>query len=395
MSQGLPRSAGRRRPRVRAWLALLSAASVLAAAPVVTAPGDGGTRPVTAQGRMVSFHDEGVRVDRRTLISASAGPEAIVGSRITVSGVVKVRAGQAAEPRPVRLQERSASGTWRTLASKMSTRTGSFRLAVAAGTTPRVRSFRVVARRVGILAAAHTSAVRVRVLEQITPTPPPTDPIGPPPTETPTGDWDPAEYADPADPAPVGVSTDWSWLWNPGGGRWDPCTVITWAYNPTGSYDGSLADMTRAFALIAGRTGLHFKYVGVTDHEYTDETFPDNADIFVDWSDEAHVSQLAGGVVGIGGGSAYGLPPGRDVSRQIVQGYIVLDTGHTLGQGFATSGGGTWGQVMTHEALHVLGLGHAAGHEQVMAPSIGSTNHRFGAGDLSGMTRIGATNGCL
>lgn len=392
MSPRLPRSAHRRRPGVRAWLALLSTAALLAAVPAIAAPGDGDTRAVTEQARRVSFHDDGVRIDRRTLISASANPDVLAGGRITVSGVVKVRAGK---PRPVRLQERSASGTWRSLTSKMSTRTGSFRFTVPAGTTPRVRTFRVVARRVGDLAAAHTTPVRVRVLEATGPTPPPPDPVIPPPTETPTDDWDAAEYADPTDPAPVGVSSDWSWLWTSGGGRWNPCAVITWAYNPTGSYDGSLADMTRAFARIAGRTGLHFKYVGVTDHQYTDATVPDTADIFIDWSDAAHVSQLAGSVVGIGGGNAYGAPAGSDVAYQIVEGSMVLDTEHTLGQGFTRSGGGTWGQVMTHEALHVLGLGHATGSEQVMAPSIGSTNHLFGAGDLTGMSRIGASNGCL
>lgn len=394
MSQGLPRAAGRRRPGVRVWLALLSSTAVLAAVPAVTATGDGDLRPVTEQGRMVSFTDEGVRVDRRTLISASAAPEAVVGSTIAVSGVVKVRAGRAAEPRPVRLQERSPAGVWRTLASKRSTRTGSFRFTVPAGAMPRARVFRVTARRVGDLMAARTSAVRVNVVQVPASTPAPTE-VAPPPTETPTGDWDAAEYVDPADPAPVGVSTDWSWLWSSGGGRWNPCTVIRWAYNPTGSYDGSLEDMTRAFARIAGRTGLRFKYVGVTDHEYTDATAPDTADIFIDWSDEAHVSRLAGSVVGIGGGEAYGAPAGRDVAYQIVQGSIVLDTGHTLVPGFTASGSGTWGQVMTHEALHVLGLGHATGYEQVMAPSIGSTNHLFGAGDLSGMARVGASNGCL
>lgn len=153
--------------------------------------------------------------------------------------------------------------------------------------------------------------------------------------------------------------------------------------------------MKRAFARIAGRTGLHFKYVGVTAHEYTDPTVPDTADIFIDWSDEAHVSALAGSVVGIGGGNAYGVPAGHDVAYRIVQGSIVLDTGHNLVHGFTTSDAGTWGQVMTHEALHVLGLGHAAGQEEVMAPFVGPTNHLFGADDLAGMSRIGASNSCL
>jgi len=49
---------------------------------------------------------------------------------------------------------------------------------------------------------------------------------------------------------------------------------------------------------------------------------------------------------------------------------------------------------MLHEAMHALGLGHAAGQAQVMYGAVSSTNHLFGAGDLTGLDRIGAPT-CL
>jgi hypothetical protein len=103
---------------------------------------------------------------------------------------------------------------------------------------------------------------------------------------------------------------------------------------------------------------------------------------------------LAGSVVGVGGGSAHGVYD-RDVSWKMTRGYIVLDKAHSLRPGYDKTGSGTWGQVMQHEVLHALGLGHAAGREEMMYTSITSTNHLFGAGDITGFDKIGAGNGCL
>lgn len=316
-----------------------------------------------------SAHDP-ARLDRAASITASVPESVETGSTVVVSGVVRV----ASRRRVVVLVEWTGS-EWRRVARKRSTRTGSFRFAVPAGTTARTRTFQVRAPRARTLAAARTDRLPVRV----TSTAPPA----------------PQEPTTSGEAAPVGQPDDWSFLFANGGSRWNPCTTIRWAYNPQGSYDGSLSHVQESFTRIAARTGLAFEYVGETSHVHkTGTAFPTNADIAVGWADAASVPDLAGGVVGIGGGRARSTS-GKDVAWQLVEGYVVLDREHALRPGFDTSGSTTWGQVMQHEVLHALGLGHAQGAEQVMHGSVSSLNHRFGAGDLTGMHRVGADPGCL
>jgi hypothetical protein len=195
----------------------------------------------------------------------------------------------------------------------------------------------------------------------------------------------------------LGAADDWTYLFT-GGARWNPCTTIEWAYNPAGGYAGSLADMQEAFDRLAARTGLTFSYVGATTYvPWTGGTFPAGADIALGWADATQVSSLSGSTVGVGGGSTSSTRAGADVPAKIVRGQVVFDKGDLLRlrQGYDGSGSGTWGQVFVHEVMHALGLGHAAGAEQVMYPSITATNHRFGAGDLTGLGRVGASAGCL
>jgi hypothetical protein len=145
---------------------------------------------------------------------------------------------------------------------------------------------------------------------------------------------------------------------------------------------------------VAGRTGLHFKYVGPTGLLYLgDHALEVGPDIVVAWSNASGVLALAGGIVGLGGGWA--LPVGADVANQIVSGYVVLDRDALLTGGFTLGGMPTWGQVMEHEIGHAVGLGHAHGAQQVMFASVGADDHQFGAGDLAGLARAGAAAGCL
>ena len=83
------------------------------------------------------------------------------------------------------------------------------------------------------------------------------------------------------------------------------------------------------------------------------------------------------------------------MANQLVRGRMVLDSESPLRPGFHPSGNPTWGQVMLHELMHVVGLGHAGGRDQVMFASANAENHRLGAGDIGGLRAVGSARGCL
>lgn len=342
-----------------------------------------------AQVRAESFTDS-VRVIPGFTPRSSGRGAVAPGSQFLLSGKVKVR---KRTPRKVFLQERSGASSWRTIAKKRSSRSGSVRFTVASGAAAGTRYLRLYAPAANRLPKYVSRTVAVTVDK---PTPGTTagsaDGLPKGPTPAPTGDWDAAELAPTGDPQPAGSAGDWTWLM-PEHARWNPCSVIRWGYDATGSYSGSLADIKRAFALTAGRTGLHFKYVGTLDYRAFETTHnrPGNVDMVVGWSDATRDPHLSGHVVGVGGprASSSGGP------WKIIAGSLVLDRDEVLRSGFDVAGAVTWGQVMVHEIGHTIGLGHAAADTQLMAPTASSRNHRFGAGDLAGMVRVGASGGCF
>ncbi len=388
---------------VSAIVSALSWGSAVSTSPAVL----GGPAPVAEMHqRTVSFSDEGVRVDPGSRYAA-APLKVAAGSRIVLVGKVPAKVRQRLSPRPVSLQELAAAGRWRTVKRTHSARTGRFSFPVAAGSALRVRSFRVQAARYKGLAPYRSGVQRVRVVAK---PPVASGPVtgtanGLPrgPSEVPTGGWDPAEYAAASLPRSLGSATDWTGSYWQGpdhrSARWNPCAVIRWAYDPTGSYARSVNDMKRAFALLAGRSGLHFKYVGAMNFAAytTTDRLPAGVDVAVGWSDSSKWPRLAGNTVGLGGSSARSTADVNDTSQayRIYEGYIVLDKAGRMRAGFDKTGTATWGQVMTHEAGHVVGLGHSNGSSQLMYSAALSNNHLLGAGDLTGLSRVGATRGCL
>ena len=95
-------------------------------------------------------------------------------------------------------------------------------------------------------------------------------------------------------------------------------------------------------------------------------------------------------VIGFGGNRSTARPDGVS---EIVSGYVLLDQDHALPAGFGI--GSSWGKTMLHEMTHAVGLGHAAGAEQLMYPQVAQTPAGFGAGDLSGLKAVGAGQGCF
>lgn len=181
---------------------------------------------------------------------------------------------------------------------------------------------------------------------------------------------------------PRGSAKDWEWL-SSSGARWDPCRAITYRINPRGSHRGATADIAAAFRAVTRVTGFRFQDLGSTHRAVRRDrpgSHPRGTDILVDWQTPRQDRGLVGRVAGIGGHWVLG---GRRYD-----GYIILDR-------TARHSRRTWRQIIVHELGHVLGLGHARSHTQVMHGVSSEKNLRWGAGDLAGMQRIGASRGCL
>lgn len=383
-----------RRPLVAALVATLAVVATGALTVPAASIADVDRTTVSTRHTDDGDHVHGLRLAAKPRIAVTVPRRVQVRTRIRVAGTVPVRSGKRRAKRPVRLAERRPNGTWRVIRRKATTRIGRFRFAVPAGKGTRARWFRVVAPERPGLARLRTGVRVVRVVARPAPPKKPTpEPAPPTPPTQPI-----PSIPDIPDPGyePAGDPDDWSWI-SLGGepGRWNPCADITWSYNPAReATEHGFALTQEAFDRIAGYTGLRFTYVGVTDHVYGEHVpgVTPNGEITVSWSDQTRNPQLAGGIVGIGGPGGWILASGL---RHWTTGGMVLDRDHALRPVHDVAGDPTWGQVIAHELLHVLGLGHARGQEQVMFPSVNWTNHRFGAGDLTGMVHIGATNGCI
>jgi Metallo-peptidase family M12B Reprolysin-like len=181
---------------------------------------------------------------------------------------------------------------------------------------------------------------------------------------------------------PRGQRSDWTWL-GFSGARWEPCRRITYRINKAGGYDGSASDIRAAVRSASRITGLSVKYLGTTRSAVARDRrgyHPSGTDIVLDWQTPRQDRGLAGGVAGIGGHWV------QDKRR--FDGYVVLDRTTRIGRR-------TWRQIIEHEIGHVLGLSHARTASQVMFGTASQKNPRWGAGDLAGLRRIGASQGCL
>ncbi len=177
--------------------------------------------------------------------------------------------------------------------------------------------------------------------------------------------------------------------------RWDPCRPIRYRVNPLHAPARASDEVRRAVARVAQATGLTFTYLGRTSvvpnarHDYGD------ADLLVAWRRPGEYPFH--GALGVAPGRSvpgYRAADGSAVNR-IVDGAVVLDAPlvAALPAGF---GAGSRGQLLLHELGHVVGLEHVAERSQVMYPTLlPAARGRYGAGDLAGLERVGAEQGCL
>lgn len=205
--------------------------------------------------------------------------------------------------------------------------------------------------------------------------------------------------------------------------RWNPCEpdTITWRFHPGGAAGGGRAergDVEAALAKAAQATGLRFRYLGPTSlplHRSTllaastgraqTRSRRSGADLIVGLArpgkGPGRSDLLTGTALGVGGftstWSGFDESPAgaSSVSGQIVSGFVVINRSW-LARLAAGAGRGSRQQVLMHEIGHVLNLGHVGDRQQLMYPTFRrEASARWGAGDLAGLRRVGARQGCL
>lgn len=197
--------------------------------------------------------------------------------------------------------------------------------------------------------------------------------------------------------------------------RWDPCGgAITYRVNPARAPRHGVSDAKGAFARVAQATGLRLRYRGTTSAvpgaDGKAGAYPPRTDIVVAWVTPGKQSpgylpkppKGYRGLAGVGGGTWWGaFTKSGAAANEITTGYVVLDATQHLASGFGAGPRqgpqGTEGQLLMHEIGHAVGLGHPAVDDptEIMHPVMTHKKAVWGAGDLNGLRRVGATQGCL
>lgn len=161
---------------------------------------------------------------------------------------------------------------------------------------------------------------------------------------------------------------------------------VTWAcgatieleVNPEGAPERYADLVASAVATVDEASGFSLEVVGETqDRTFTDR---ERGPVLVGWADEEEVPALAGGIAGLGGPVFLVGPRG---GSQAVGGVVVVD--RDLPRGWWR--GVDEEAVLTHELLHVLGLGHTEDQDQLMAARH-TGQEGLGDGDRAGLAAL-------
>ena len=318
----------------------------------------------------------------RVVLTGTTPATVAVGRKVRLSA--RVLPGTVG--RAVQLQRRT--GTRWTTVTRLRTRTGGAVSVVVSSPAPATLSLRLRAPATRGRLAAVSRAVRLVVAAAPVPAPAPTTPA--PTTPAPTT------------PAPAAADEyTFSFVDDQGRpARWNPCKPITWRYNPARQREaGDLQDVQAGIARLAAATGLSYVYAGTTTDAPYRQDLGDTTDedLLIGWGDETTHPDLAGSVAGYAGTSTrYRISStGVRSAQEIVSAQMVLDhDGPALAPGLVP--GLSLGALVLHELGHTVGLGHSPGAAEVMYPTLnGAFTGDYNVGDLAGLQRLGASNGCF
>ncbi len=203
---------------------------------------------------------------------------------------------------------------------------------------------------------------------------------------------------------PAGSASSWSYIRGPRERmRFDPCQVITYRVNARRGGKRALADVKGAFNRIGEASGMRFRYLGSTNatpRANRTGQWPEDANIVIAWQDRKKAANL-GSWAGVGG-PELSMGGARDALGAVYEtqkASVLLAADLHLAGGFGTGPRhgfqGTRGQLLMHEITHALGGGHTSGQGQIMEPVMDNDPARFGAGDLTLLSRIGMASGCM
>jgi hypothetical protein len=180
--------------------------------------------------------------------------------------------------------------------------------------------------------------------------------------------------------------------------RWDPCTPIHWRYRTSGQITGGFTQVVKAIARISKSTGTTWVYDGATTTAPTSAWLPKTTasrpPILIGWTTAAHSDLLQGqspGVLGVTRTAWFGVTRNGTTTAAIRGGVVALNQAKSL----PLTGSVSWYTVALHELSHAMGLGHAGASNELMYPVIQRGLVDLQSGDLTGLAKVGRSQGCI
>jgi hypothetical protein len=181
--------------------------------------------------------------------------------------------------------------------------------------------------------------------------------------------------------------------------RWNPCEPIHYVLNLNSAPEGSLADVQTAIGRVSADTGVKFVFDGSTQEipqqdrsPYLPQEYGERwAPVVIAWADQSQTD-----IPFQEGADRYAavsrpLAP-SDGTPQFVSGWVVINAADRNPPGWDSPA--DQGPTVLHELGHIMGLDHVTSKYELMEPSGGYMTD-YGPGDLAGLERLGADQGCL